>query len=318
MNDIFRYSLIRLLQGIGIIIGVSVFLFVMLRSMPVDPIALMDSPEYQLTQEEKDAITQAWGFDQPIFIQYFAWVGGILRGDFGISLRYRYDVLELIKPYIPFTLNLSLWTMFFIGLIAIPTGLALAYHHNKLPDRAFLFFSIVINAIPSFWLGFILIYLLGFRLGIFPISYEGGFMSWVLPVFTNVFLGFSGLARFVRSEVLNTNHERFVATAYSKGLTKKRVMTGHVLRNALIPIFIMFITNLPFIISGSVIIEMVFGLPGMGMLLLNCTQSLDFPVVQTLVLFISVLVVMCNVLGDIATAVLDPRARLSFKRRAAA
>ena len=312
MSDIIRFSLRRLLQGVGIVIGVSIFLFILLRSMPLDPVELMESPEFHLSLEEKSAITQAFGLNEPIYRQYFVWVGGIARGDFGLSMKYRCDVLELIGPYIPYTLTLSLWTLFFIALIAIPIGLALAYRHNRFSDRAFLVLSIVLNAIPPFWFGFILIYLLSYRLGLFPMTYEGGVISWVLPIFTNVFLGFGTLARFVRSEVLGTKRERFVMTAYSKGLSQRRVMTLHVLRNAMIPIFIMFITNLPYIISGSVIIEMVFGMPGMGTLLLVCTQALDFPVVQTLVLFISVLVVLCNVMGDIATALLDPRARQSF------
>ncbi|MDN5312370.1 MAG: peptide/nickel transport system permease protein [Thermoanaerobacteraceae bacterium] len=173
--------------------------------------------------------------------------------------------------------------------------------------------TIILWSIPTFWLGILLILLFSIKLKILPVSGYSGFNSIILPIMTATLPYLASTLRLTRSEVLEVLREKYVITAYAKGLNTKKVLIFHVLRNALIPVTVMFFLSLPWLIGGSVIIESIFAWPGMGRLLWKAISTQDFPVVQGIIFIIAILTVISNILGDIITAYLDPRIRLEIK-----
>ena len=179
-------------------------------------------------------------------------------------------------------------------------------------DRFTVNFSLLLTAVPSFWLAALFILLFSVKLGVLPISGYANPENWVLPIAVTVLTGMGGTLRITKTEVLEVFNEKYVTTAYAKGLPKKTVLIKHVLRNSLILVTTLVFMSIPWLISGAVIIEKIFGLPGMGNLLLNSIIVQDMPVVQAVLLLIAILTVICNLLSDIIMGILDPRIRLSL------
>jgi peptide/nickel transport system permease protein len=198
-------------------------------------------------------------------------------------------------------------------IIAIPLGLIAAYKKDSVLDRSIVAFTIGFWSIPPFWLGILLMIIFGVWLKVLPISGFSGIKSIILPLMTMALPGLAGVLRLTRSEVLEVLRERYVETAYAKGMKRNSVLIKHVLRNALIPVTVMFFLNLPWTIGGSVVIETVFAWPGVGPLLWKSISSQDFPVVQGIIFIIAILTVISNILGDIFSSFLDPRVRQELK-----
>ena len=197
-------------------------------------------------------------------------------------------------------------------LLAIPLGLLCAIKKDRFFDRFTVNFSLFLTAIPSFWLGALFIIFFSVNLKLLPISGYSTPAHFILPIATTVLGGMGATLRVTRSEVLDVMNEKYVTTAFAKGLPKRTVMVKHVLRNALILITTLVFMSIPWLISGAVIIEKIFGLPGMGNLLLNSIIVQDMPVVQAVLLLITILTVICNLISDIIMGILDPRIRLSL------
>lgn len=196
--------------------------------------------------------------------------------------------------------------------IAMPLGLLCAIKKDKLFDRFTVNFSLLLTAIPDFWLAALFILFFAVKLGVLPISGYSSWENWVMPIAVTVLTGMGGTLRITKSEVLDVINEKYVTTAYAKGLPKRTVMIKHVLRNSLILVTTLVFMSIPWLISGAVITEKIFGLPGMGNLLLNSILVQDIPVVQAVLFLIAILTVICNLLSDIIMGVLDPRIRLSL------
>ena len=197
-------------------------------------------------------------------------------------------------------------------IIAVPIGLLAAYKKDGFLDRLMMGLSLLFAALPSFWVAVLLILLFGVTLRILPLSGFTSAKHYILPVTAIVLGGVASTMRMTKAEVIDVLRERYVLTAYAKGLTKRQVLVKHVLRNALILVTIMFFLNIPWVISGAVIIENIFVIPGMGKMLTEAILNQDFPVVQACVLMLSVLTVVCNIVCDIITAILDPRILISL------
>ena len=195
--------------------------------------------------------------------------------------------------------------------MAVPLGLYAAVKKDKLPDKVLTIVMVILWSMPPFWLGVLFIIAFAINMDIFPISGYSGFISLVLPAFTLALPSMAQTFRLTRSEVLDVMDEKYMETAYAKGLGEKHILLKHILRNALIPITVTFFLSLPWLIGGSVVVENVFAWPGMGQLLWKCIATQDFPVVQGIVFIIAVLTVICNLIGDIVAGMLDPRIRLS-------
>ncbi len=306
----FDYVVRRTLQGILLVLAVSILICLLLNMMPGDPMDNLVSE--QVSDERKEQLRVEWGLDKPWYVQYVKWVGRALRGDLGTSLDTNLSITASLKNRLPISLRLCGIAMLIQLLIAVPLGLIAAYHQGGWFDRFIMGYSMVTAAIPTFWIGMVLILLFGIAIPLLPVS---GYTTWkhfVLPIAAMVLGGISSNTRLTRSEVLGVIREKYVSTAYAKGLSENAVRYGHVLRNALILIVVTTFMNLPFIIAGAVVMEKVFAMPGMGAWMVDAVVKTDFPVVQACLLVISVLVVICNLLGDICSALLDPRIRASI------
>lgn len=278
--------------------------------MPGDPVDMI--VDRKVSEERKAEIAHEMGYDQPFFTQYKNWVKDVAHGDFGTSARYKEDVWSLMKQRIPYSLTLCVWSLILELAIAMPLGLLCAIKKDKLFDRFTVNFSLLLTAIPDFWLAALFILFFAVKLGVLPISGYSSWENWVMPIAVTVLTGMGGTLRITKSEVLDVINEKYVTTAYAKGLPKRTVMIKHVLRNSLILVTTLVFMSIPWLISGAVITEKIFGLPGMGNLLLNSILVQDIPVVQAVLFLIAILTVICNLLSDIIMGVLDPRIRLSL------
>ncbi|HKL43547.1 MAG TPA: ABC transporter permease [Clostridia bacterium] len=306
-----EYIIRRLFIGVLVLLTVSILLFAIMHSMPGDPIQLIagDRADPQKILE----LRIKFGLDKPLYIQYFKWLLNALRGDFGLSILASQPVSVLIMSRLKYTLMLSGIAVLLQYILAIPIALLAAFKKNSLLDKFTVYSTIILWSTPQFWLGILLILLFAVKIPIFPISGYSGPLSLVLPVATILLTNMASGIRITRSEIVDILNEKYVITAYAKGLKEKVILIKHVLRNALIPTTVMFFLSIPWIIGGSVIVEKIFAYPGMGYLLWTSITKQDYPVVQGIVLIIALLTVVSNTLGDVVVAYLDPRVRKNME-----
>ncbi len=302
-----EYVIKRLLLGVLVLLALSVLLFTIMHSMPGDPIQLIagDRTDPQKIIE----LRMKFGLDKPLYIQYFMWLTNALKGDFGLSILASQPVNELIMSRFKYTMMLSGVSVLLQYFLAIPIALFAAFKKDSLFDKATVYSSIILWSTPQFWFGILLILLFAIKIPIFPISGYSGPLSLVLPVATITLTNMASGIRITRSEIVDILNEKYVVTAYAKGLNEKAILIKHVLRNALIPTTVMFFLSIPWIIGGSVIVERIFAWPGMGYLLWTSITKQDYPVVQGIVMIIALLTVISNTVGDVIVAYLDPRVR---------
>ncbi len=315
MNDLAVYTIRRLFQGIFIVLAVTMILFTIMHMMPGDPIQLIGDP--RMGAEKIAQLRQKWGLDKPAVVQYLFWLKNVLTGDMGKSITNGQSVSVLLMARLPFTLQITLTGLLIQYVIAVPLGLIAGIRQGSLFDRGAVFITSILRAIPYFWLGILLILIFSIRLKWLPVSGYRGPISLIMPVMTVTLPMLADTLRLTRSEVLEVLREKHVTTAIAKGLTQKAVILGHVLRNALVPVTVMFFLYVPWLIGGSVITETIFAWPGMGRLLWKAISAQDFPVVQGIVLFISIFTVLSTTAGDILTGLLDPRIRAELGGRRA-
>lgn len=308
MNDIVRYIGKRLVMGVLVVLFVTVLIFAIMQAMPGNPIDLM--VDTRVSAERVEEIKAQWGLDKPPIVQYFYWLGNILHGDFGMSISMKQKVSDLIMQRLPYTLMLTGAGLVIEYILAIPLGLWAAVKKNKTSDKVLSVVTVVLWSMPTFWLGVLLMMVFGVKLEILPLSGYSGLPSLILPALTLALPALAQIFRLTRSEVLDVMDEKYVTTAYAKGIEDKKILIKHILRNALIPVTVMFFLSLPWLIGGSVVVENVFAWPGMGQLLWKAISKQDFVVVQGIIFVITILTVVCNIIGDIISGILDPRIRL--------
>ncbi|MEM2025439.1 MAG: ABC transporter permease [Desulfurococcaceae archaeon] len=307
-----RYIIKKVLIGIPIVFGATIILFYVMFLLPGDPIQLLLAGE-RVTPEKLEELRVTWGLDKPVFVQYFYWLWRVVQGELGVSITTKQAVTYLISTRIPYTLALMLLSTILSYSIGVIAGIISALKKGTLLDNVVSITAITLYSIPSFWLGLVLMLLIGYTLRLLPISGYEGPQSFVLPALTLALPSSASIMRLTRSEMIETLNEDYVKTAWAKGLPQNRIILAHALRNALLPIVVMFFLNLPWLIGGAVIVETLFALPGMGRLLYVSIINQDYAVVQGIVLIITVLTVISNTLGDIAVALLDPRIRVEVK-----
>ncbi len=308
MSDVVKYIIKRLLTGVLVVLCVTVIIFGIMQAMPGTPIELMT--DTRVSEEKVAQLEEKWGLDKPPVVQYFYWLGNICKGDFGTSITTGQDVAYLIGQRLPYTLMLTGAAILVEYLLAIPLGLVAAVRRDGILDKFLTIVMVVLWSMPAFWLGVLFIREFAVNKSWFPISGYSGFRSLVLPALTLAFPALAQIFRLTRSEVLDVMEEKHVETAYAKGISDRKVLVRHVLRNALIPVTVTFFLSLPWLIGGSVVVENVFAWPGMGQLLWKGIDKQDFPIVQGIVFVIAVLTVICNLIGDIVSGILDPRIRM--------
>jgi peptide/nickel transport system permease protein len=308
-----RYVVRRLAQSAAVLVGVSILVFAVIHLVPGDPIRVALGTRF--TQETYDALLERSGLDQPLVTQYFTWLASALQGDLGVSFRTGQTVTSMILERLPATISLAVAAIVVALLIAVPLGTISALRPRSVVDG---FATVVSQAgisIPDFWMGIMFILIFAGTLGWLP---TGGYvpltddpLEWarrlIMPAVTIGVVSGSIMTRFVRSSVLEAMGQEHVQAARAKGMRARDVLSWHVLRNALIPLVTVGGIQLAYLLSGVVVIEIVFRWPGLGQLALQAVQQRDYPVLQGAVLLFAVIFLVVNLFVDLLYARLDPR-----------
>jgi ABC-type dipeptide/oligopeptide/nickel transport system permease component len=303
----------RLLLAVPVLLGVSILVFLILHLTPGNPALVVAGPD--APPEVVKEVERALGLDQPLYAQYGRYLGRILRGDFGRSIRSREQVLDRLRTTFPVTLTLAIVGVAFTTVVSVPMGILAAYHRNSPLDLATIFIVLTGSAMPVFAVGLILLWIFAVRLRWFPLSgFEsmatlGGWWHIVLPAITVSGGTIALLARLTRSSMLEVLNQEYVRTARAKGVPEALVVVRHAFRNALLPVITVIGLQFGFLLSGAVVTESIFSLPGMGRLLVQAILGRDFPIVQGAVLLAAVTFVVTNLLVDVLYATVDPRIR---------
>lgn len=311
----------RLFYSVIVLVLVSLLIFTILRLMPGDPLMIYVARNELpiLTEEQHRELMHEFGLDRSKPMQYLNWLSGVLRGDFGKSITYGQDVGKLIAERLPITIHLAVLSIAITSLFGILTGIFSAIRRGTSLDAVLTFAANFGISVPIFWLGILMIYLFGVYLGWLPIQgYTSPFTDlWlnskklVMPVICMSVVSMASATRLTRSSVLEVVQQDYVRTARSKGLRERVVMSRHVLRNSLIPVVTVIGAQFSHVIGGSVLVETVFNIPGMGRLIASSVIAQDYAVVQGCIVIFAVFVVLINLLVDISYAWIDPRIRYS-------
>jgi peptide/nickel transport system permease protein len=261
------------------------------------------------TQQDVDLIRRAYGLDRPLVVQYFDWIGRAVLGDFGTSYFFRERVATLIGTRLPITLTLGFVGLAIALVVAIPLGIIAAVREGSWVDRIVMLVALVGQAMPSFWLGLLLMVVLGLQLQWLPISGTGSWEHFVMPGIVLAFSAIPALMRLTRSGMVEALASDYIRTARAKGLTRLSIVAKHALRNAAIPVVSIAAVQLGFMLGGSIVIETVFALHGVGFLAWESISKNDFPVVQAVVLVLALIYIALTLFADLLNAVLDPRLR---------
>ena len=309
-----KYTIKRLLALIPVLIGVSILVFLILHLTPGDPALIMLGPK--ATKPALEALRHQLGLDLPLYKQYFQWIANILKGDWGRSIQLKREVLPLVLTRFKATAILTVFAAFVAVTFGLLAGIVSATKQYSLWDRLLMFLALVGFCLPVFWLGLVLQVFFGLKLGWLPVSGmsppgQAGlgsvFKFLILPGFSLAVGTMAEIARMTRSSMLDVIRQDYIRTARAKGLTERVVTYSHALRNALIPVVTVVGMQIGFLLSGAVLVEMIFSWPGIGSLMVNGILARDFPLVQGTILFVATIYVFVNLIVDLVYALLDPR-----------
>lgn len=309
------YLIRRILAAIPVMGVVALVVFLLLRLTPGDPAAILAGDN--ASPEQLARIRASLGLNEPLYTQFFTWIGKLLHGDLGVSLISQVPVLQMISQRIEPTLSVAISTLLLSIIIAVPLGVIAAWKHGTWIDRFVMALSVIGFSVPVFVIGYVLIQIFAIDMRWFPVqgfrSMSRGFGPFferlVLPTLTLSFIYVALIARMTRAAMLDVLGEDYVRTARAKGITEHRVLLRHALRNAAVPVITVIGTGFALLISGVVVTESVFNLPGIGRLTVDAVLARDYPVIQGMILLTSGIYVAVNLLIDVAYTLLDPRIR---------
>ncbi len=315
-----NYIIRRLLMGILIVILVSLIVFFIIRLLPGDPLIIylgQQATSGQITEEQLNNLRHEFGLDRPVIIQYLNWMKGILHGDLGQSIIYHQNVGQLLMDRFPLTLHLGITSFVIANIIGIALGVMAAVRRSTWIDTLVTGFSNIGITIPVFWLGLLLMYVFGLKLGWLPIAgYTSPFDDFwlstkqlIMPVACLAVTSLAGTARQTRSSMLEVIRQDYIRTAWSKGLRERVIVIRHALKISLIPVITLMGIGVGMVFGGSVLVETVFAIPGIGRLLATSIFSQDYTVIQSGTLVISMIIVLVNLIVDISYGWFDPRIR---------
>ena len=303
-----RFLIRRLIAGIVVIVLVS-FLVFSLSRLAGDP-RLLYTDGYT-TADSYEEMGKQLGLDKPFVVQYALWMGGTVRGDFGVSLSARTSAINVIKERIPATLELSAGAIVFALITGVPLGVLSAVKRGTVWDYVGRTFALFGQAIPAFWLGIMLVLIFAVQFDLLPTSRRGDWSHYVLPSITLGWVASAGFLRLVRSAMLEVLDSEYVKFARAKGVNLQKVIWKHALRNSLIPPLTFAGVLMGAFLTGAVVVETVFGWPGLGSLAVKAVLNNDFPVMTGVVMIFAAIYVVANFLVDILYAYIDPRIRYS-------
>ncbi len=310
----------RLLQMLLVLILITLLIFFVMRLMPGDPLLIYLTRSGNLENlnfEQLEQLREQYGLNKPLIVQYLNWVSGVFRGDFGESIIYKQSVGRLLRERFPVTLILGIPALIISSILGIAAGIIAAIWRGKWPDKVVTPLSYVGLTIPVFWLGILMIYAFGLKLGWLPIAgYTSPFDDFwlsmrqlVMPVICLSVFGIAANARQMRSSMLEVIQQDYIRTAWSKGLPGQRVILKHALKNSIIPVVTLIGFGVGIIFGGNVLVETVFTIPGIGFLATQSVLGSDYIVVQSITLIMSLIILTSNLLVDLSYAWLDPRIR---------
>jgi peptide/nickel transport system permease protein len=326
------YALRRLLLAVPLLLGITFISFMVIHLAPGDPVEIQsgDMAERNIREAYK-ALREMYGLDKPLHVQYWNWLSRIVRLDFGRSFAPDgRPVLTKISERLPITLLLNVVEMLIILALAVPIGVLSATRQYSTFDKVTTMFVFLGFATPDFWLALLLMILFGVQLGWLPISglrslnweyltfwhQQLDFLSHlVLPILVATFGGLAGFSRYMRQSMLEVVRQDYIQTARAKGLAERVVVGKHALRNAMLPIITILGLSLPGLIGGSVIVEWIFAIPGMGQLMVQAAFERDYPVLMGNLVIVSTLTLFANLAADLGYSLVDPRIRVSRRRR---
>ncbi len=312
-----KYILRRLVQLLPTLFGISLLVFGLMRLLPGDVVRVLVGPELTITPEQRATLERMLGLDAPLHIQYLRWIGGVLTGDLGVSLRTSQPVLATIVQRFPITLELSILALLFSWVIAVPLGIWAAVRRRGAAEFTAQVVGLIGLSLPNFWLATML--LLGTSLLLrwqpsplwVSIFVDPGtnLQMMIMPVISLSVALIAAIMRMVRSSMLEVLSQDYIRTARAKGLGETLILSRHALKNAFIPVVTVMGVQLGLLLGGAVVIEQIYGLPGIGWMILNGIYQRDYTLVQGGVLFIAVVFVLINLLVDVLYAYVDPRIR---------
>jgi len=310
-----RYIGRQLLNLVFTLLLVSFIIYIIFSVIPGDPVSLLTG--VSASPEQIEVLREKLGLNQNLFVRYISWLKGALRADFGNSIQYSIPVKDLIWDRLVVTSSLAMLSIIIIVLLALPLGLLSAYYYKTIWDKIIANVVVLGLSIPNYFLGILIIWILGlvfklFTPGIF-VNYDDNVWQFLIcllfPALAIAIPNICIMVKFIRTAVLEQFKQDYVKTAKSKGGTKKHIMYKHIMKNAITPIITLFGMIIAEVLAGSIVIEQVFSLPGLGRLLIGAINSRDFPVVMTLVLYITFLVVIINSFVELLLRMNDPRIR---------
>ncbi len=314
------YIIRRLTQGIVVLFLMTLIVFFSMRLLPGDPLIIFMGQQASsgaMGEEQLESMRRFYGLDKPIMVQYFNWLGGILKGNLGKSIYYRQDVGGLLRERFPITLHLGVTAWVLSTVVGILLGVLAGIRRGTWIDSVSTTLANIGITVPIFWLGILLIYILGLKLKWLPIfGYTSPFNDFwmstkqmIMPVFCIAIPGIAYTARQSRSAMLEVIKQDYIRTAWSKGLRESTVIMRHALKNGLIPVITLMGIGLGLVLGGSVLVETVFAIPGIGQLLVTSVFAQDYIVVQSSTVVIAGLIILINLIVDISYGWLDPRIR---------
>lgn len=307
-----KYIIKRLLWLIPVVIGITFFIFTIMELSPGDPVSLILGPE--ATEEQRLAKTIELGLDQPMMVRYVEYLKNVLKGDFGRSWLQNFNVLEEFFARFPSTFIIVVLSTAVTSIIGIPLGVIAAIRQNRPADNVISVIALIFAAIPGFWLALLAQVYLGLQLGWFPSIGLDTPKHYILPVLTLSASTLAAQIRMTRSSVLDVIGQDYVRTARAKGAKESRVITRHVLTNALLPIITETGNSFAGLMGGAVMLEQVYSITGIGNMMLNAVTTRDIPVIMGILIFVAFLVGITNLMVDLLYAYFDPRVKSAFSR----
>ena len=304
-----RYVIKRILISIPVILGVSLIIFLMLNVVPGDPVTLMMGEK--IKPELIEMFRERMRLDDPVMVRYFTYIKNALHGDFGVSYKLNREISDLIMIAFPHTIKLTIYAALVAWLIGIPAGIISAVKQNTIIDRLFMGFSLLGVSMPVFLAGLLMQYVFAYKLKLLPVTGYASFRYFIMPA---IVLGWSSagtIARLVRSNLLEILKNDFIRPARAKGLKESAIIVGHAMKNAMLPVVTMMAIQVSGLLGGAVMTESIFGIPGIGRVCFDAIGARDMPLLQGSVLFMTIIVIIGNLIADLMYSFLDPRIRIS-------
>ena len=306
-----KYIVKRLILIIPIIFGISIILFTIMNLTPGDPAQMLIGDTY--TEEALDQLRAELGLDKPFFQQYIDYIWNALHGDFGISYRTRNPVFDEVFSRFPHTVAITFLSIIIQVVVGVIVGIVAAVKQYSLLDTISQAITMVLASVPDFWIGLMLLLLFSVKLGLLPLSGIENWTGYILPAVAVALPYMANLIRLTRSTMLDVMRMDYIDTAKAKGVPKKKIIFKHALKNALLPVVTLAGVNISWMLGGTIVIEQVFNIPGIGSLMITSIRNKDTPVVMATAMFIAELSCLINLATDLIYAAIDPRVKAQIK-----